>query len=127
MPLGGVDVFACNAAVRSSILELEEANSSLVGQLLWIGYRRTTVGYERLPRSEGKSAWTFAKKLRYLSDSIFSFTDLPIRFLLFVGILGSLCRERRRRRGGGDVVAERDRTSPATRRSCSRSCSSGSC
>jgi glycosyltransferase involved in cell wall biosynthesis len=90
MPLGGVDVFACNAAVRSSILELEEANSSLVGQLLWVGYRRTTVGYQRLPRSEGKSAWTFSKKLRYLSDSIFSFTDVPIRFLLFVGLLGSL-------------------------------------
>ena len=90
MPLGGVDVFACNAAVRTSILELEEANSSLVGQLLWIGYRRTTVGYERLPRSEGKSVWTVAKKLRYLSDSIFSFTDLPIRFLLFVGLIGCL-------------------------------------
>jgi glycosyltransferase involved in cell wall biosynthesis len=90
MPLGGVDVFACNAAVRSSILELEEANSSLVGQLLWIGFRRATVGYERLPRTEGKSAWTLAKKFRYLSDSVFSFTDLPIRFLLLVGMLGSL-------------------------------------
>lgn len=90
MPLGGVDVFGCNAAVRSTILELEEANSSLVGQLLWVGYRRTTVGYERLPRSEGKSAWTLAKKLRYLADSVFSFTDLPIRFLLLVGLLGSL-------------------------------------
>ena len=61
-----------------------------MGQLLWVGYRRTTVGYQRLPRSEGKSAWTFSKKLRYLSDSIFSFTDVPIRFLLFVGLLGSL-------------------------------------
>lgn len=88
MPLGGVDVFACNVAVRSSILELEEANSSLVGQLLWVGYRRATVGYERLPRAEGKSAWTLAKKFRYLSDSVFSFTDLPIRFLLLVGLLG---------------------------------------
>ena len=90
MPLGGVDVFGCNQAVRSSILALEEANSSLVGQLLWVGHRRVTVGYERLPRTEGKSAWTLAKKFRYLSDSIFSFTDLPIRFLLIVGILGSL-------------------------------------
>ncbi len=88
MPLGGVDVFACNAAVRATILDLEEANSSLVGELLWVGYRRATVGYVRLPRTEGKSAWTLSKKLRYLSDSIFSFTDLPIRFLLFAGLLG---------------------------------------
>ncbi len=89
MPPGGVDVFACNAAVRDTILGLEESNSSLVGQLLWVGYRRSTVGYERLPRQEGRSAWTLAKRFRYLSDSIFSFTDLPIRFLLGVGALGS--------------------------------------
>jgi glycosyltransferase involved in cell wall biosynthesis len=88
MPFGGVDVFACNAAVRATILDLEESNSSLVGQLLWVGFRRTTLGYQRLPRLEGKSAWTLSKKLRYLSDSIFSFTDLPIRFLLVVGVLG---------------------------------------
>ncbi len=90
MPLGGVDVFACNAAVRATILDMEEANSSLVGQLLWIGYRRATVGYVRLARTEGKSSWTLSKKLRYLSDSVFSFTDLPIRFLLFTGLIGCL-------------------------------------
>ena len=87
--MGGVDVFACNAAVRETILQLHEANSSLVGQLLWIGFRRATIPYERLPRQEGKSAWTFSKKMRYLSDSVFSFTDLPIRFLLLVGSIGS--------------------------------------
>jgi len=88
MPVGGVDVFACNDAVRRTVLELEESNSSLVGQLLWIGYRRTTVGYDRLARTDGESAWTLSKKLRYLSDSIFSFTDLPIRLLLAVGLIG---------------------------------------
>jgi polyisoprenyl-phosphate glycosyltransferase len=90
MPRGGVDVFACNRAVRDVVLELHEANSSLVGQLLWIGFRRTTVSYDRRARSVGKSSWTARKKLRYMSDSIFSFTDLPIRLLLFVGIVGSL-------------------------------------
>lgn len=89
MPPGGVDIFACNAAVRSTVLALEESNSSLVGQLLWIGFRQTTIGYERLPRRDGKSAWTLRKKLRYMSDSIFAFTDLPVRFLLFIGLVGS--------------------------------------
>jgi glycosyltransferase involved in cell wall biosynthesis len=88
MPPGGVDVFACNARVRDAILELHEANSSLVGLLLWVGFRRSTVGYQRLPRAEGKSSWTLAKKLRYMSDSIFSFTDLPVRMLLVAGFFG---------------------------------------
>jgi glycosyltransferase involved in cell wall biosynthesis len=89
MPPGGVDVFGCNRAVRDAILTLREANSSLVGLLLWVGFRVGTVGYERLPRADGgKSSWTFRKKLRYMSDSIFSFTDLPIHVLLFVGFFG---------------------------------------
>jgi glycosyltransferase involved in cell wall biosynthesis len=88
MPVGGVDVFACNRTVRDAVLELREANSSLVGLLIWLGFRHTTVGYERQERAEGKSSWTLAKKLRYMSDSIFSFTDLPIRVLLAVGVTG---------------------------------------
>lgn len=88
MPPGGVDVFACNRAVRSAILELQEANSSLVGLLIWLGFRRATVGYERQERTEGTSGWTFARKVRYMADSIFSFTDLPIRLLLAVGVFG---------------------------------------
>lgn len=90
MPVGGVDVFACNRTVRAAILELREANSSLVGLLVWFGFRCTTVSYVRRPRAEGKSAWTFNKKFRYMSDSIFSFTDLPIRILLSVGVMGCL-------------------------------------
>jgi hypothetical protein len=88
MPPGGVDVFACNQAVRSAILELREANSSLVGLLIWLGFRRATVGYERQERTEGTSGWTLSKKVRYMADSIFSFTDLPIRLLLVVGVFG---------------------------------------
>src|SRR5215207_9424678 len=88
MPPGGVDVFACNETVRRAILDLRESNSSLVGLLIWLGFRRTTVTYERQERTEGTSGWTFAKKVRYMADSIFSFTDLPIRLLLAVGVFG---------------------------------------
>ncbi len=88
MPAGGVDVFACNQAVRTALLEMDESNSSLVGLLLWVGFRRAEVGYERSARFEGKSSWTFTKRLRYMSDSVFSFTDLPIRALVAVGLVG---------------------------------------
>lgn len=88
MPVGGVDVFACTDAFRTHLVSLEEANSSLVSLTLWLGFRRATVEYERLPREHGKSGWTLKKKFKYLSDSIFSFTDLPIRLLLSGGVLG---------------------------------------
>jgi len=90
IPKGGVDVFACNREVRDCLLQLNENNSSLVGLLFWVGFRRVYVPYQRRARESGVSAWTFAKKLRYLGDSIFSFSDLPIRLLLRLGILGMI-------------------------------------
>lgn len=88
MPRGGVDVFGCNRAVRDRLLALRESNSSLVGLLLWVGFRRKLIPYRRVRRARGKSAWTRSKKLRYLSDSMFGFSDLPIRLLLGAGGLG---------------------------------------
>ncbi len=90
VPKGGVDVFGCNRCVRDRILLLGEQHSSLVGLLFWVGFRREEVSYRRRARSVGKSSWTIKKKLRYLSDSIFSFTDLPIRLLTAVGFFGFL-------------------------------------
>lgn len=90
MPVNGVDVFACNKLFRDHLLTLEEANSSLVGLIYWLGFRRGEVTYSRLPRLHGKSGWTFRKKYRYLLDSVFSFTDLPIRLLTMFGLVGLL-------------------------------------
>jgi glycosyltransferase involved in cell wall biosynthesis len=90
IPPGGVDVFGCNRAVRDRLLLLEEANSSLIGLLFWIGYRRKLVPYVRQLRRSGKSAWTFARKVKYLADSVFAFSDLPIRLLTVAGGLGLL-------------------------------------
>lgn len=90
MPEGGVDIFACNKAFRDSLLKLEERHSSLVAQVFWLGYRRKEVSYQRRARQHGKSAWTFRKKVNYLMDSIFAFTDLPIRLVLRVGVIGAV-------------------------------------
>jgi polyisoprenyl-phosphate glycosyltransferase len=87
IPPGGVDVFACTAAVRDVVCSLEDVHTSLVAQLFWVGFRRELVPYDRLPR-EGKSGWTLRSKFRYLSDSVFAFTELPVRLLWLVGIIG---------------------------------------
>lgn len=90
VPVGGVDVFAVNRAFRERVTAFGEANGSLLGLLFWMGGRRDFVPYVRLKRQHGKSAWTFRKKLTYLLDSIFAFTDAPIRLLLGAGLLGLL-------------------------------------
>lgn len=88
IPDGGVDIFACNRRVRAAVLSLNEANSSLVAQLFWVGYRRAFLPYHRRRREYGVSAWSMRKRIKYMLDSILSFTDLPIVLLFWIGILG---------------------------------------
>ena len=87
MPAGGVDVFGCSSEVRDKLLLLTGVENNLIALLFWLGYRREYIVYERQPRLEGDSAWTFSKKLRYAFTSIFNFTDLPIQCLLAAGAI----------------------------------------
>lgn len=87
MPAGGVDCFACNRMVSQALLSIRESNSSLIAQLFWLGFRRAFVPYDRQRREAGRSSWTFIKRLRYMLDSIISFTDLPIMVIMWVGLL----------------------------------------
>lgn len=88
IPRGGVDVFAVSRQFRANLLRMGESNTSLLAQLFWLGGRRVFVPYERRERRHGRSAWTLSKKLRYLGDSLFAFTDLPVRLLITAGLLG---------------------------------------
>jgi polyisoprenyl-phosphate glycosyltransferase len=90
MPPGGVDVFACTRAVADQLGQLTESHSSLVGLLYWLGFRRVEVPYVRRARKHGESAWSFRKKYRYLLDSVFSFTSLPVTVILVVGTVGTI-------------------------------------
>ncbi len=88
IPRGGVDIFAVGHRMRDALLAMPEANTSLLAQLFWLGGTRAFVPYVRREREIGSSAWTLRKKLRYLTDSVFSFTDLPVRLLLGLGLVG---------------------------------------
>lgn len=90
MPEGGVDIFAFSREVRDEVLTLDESHSSLIGLIYWIGFRRVEVPYRRQERQHGVSGWSLKKKIRYLLDSIFSFTDIPLTLLVAVGFIGGI-------------------------------------
>jgi glycosyltransferase involved in cell wall biosynthesis len=89
IPEGGVDVFGGNRRIRDELLKLEESHSSLVGLVFWLGFRRQQILYRRRKRFYGKSGWTLSKKITYLLDSVFAFTDLPIRIMTTIGLAGT--------------------------------------
>lgn len=90
IPASGVDVFAVSRRARNALLDMGEAHTSLIAQLFWIGFSRIEVPYERRARKHGTSGWTFFGKLKYLLDSVFAFTGIPITLLMVLGFAGTL-------------------------------------
>ena len=70
-----------------TLLDLNEMNSSLTLQVMWVGYQTDVIYYRRKEREVGVGRWTFAKKFKLMLDSFISFTYLPIRLMWGVGIL----------------------------------------
>lgn len=87
MPKGGFDVYLLDRKVIGVLMALDERNSALTGQILWSGFKTDKVYYTRLAREIGTSKWTLKKKVRLVSDTLFSFSTLPIKAVTFVGIL----------------------------------------
>ncbi len=88
IPKNGVDIFGCNTNFKHHLISLNESNSSLIGLIYWLGFRRLEIPYTRRAREQGKSSWSFSKKIKYMLDSLFAFTDLPIKLLITFGLLG---------------------------------------
>ncbi len=86
MPKGGFDVYLLDKKVIEILMQLDERNSALTGQILWSGFRTDKVYYTRRAREIGTSKWTLRKKIRLVTDTLFSFSTLPIKLVTLVGI-----------------------------------------
>lgn len=90
MPPGGFDLALISNNVKNIILKNREANPFWQGQILWTGYKVKFVPYTRRERAIGKSRWTFPKLLKYLIDSMMSYSYFPLRVMSVIGILLAL-------------------------------------
>lgn len=87
MPKTGFDIYLLDRKVIDVLDKLDEKNSAITGQILWSGFKTGTVSYTRKAREIGTSKWTLKKKIRLVSDTLFSFSTVPIRLVEGVGVL----------------------------------------
>lgn len=87
MPAGGCDCYLLDRQVIKTLLTLDEKNSSLTLQVLWVGYQTDKIYFHRKEREVGKGRWTLSKKFKLVLDSMLSFSYIPIRMMWMVGIL----------------------------------------
>lgn len=89
MPKGGFDSFLIDRQIIDLLVEMQEKNTSLMGQVLWSGFQTATVPYTRRKRTIGTSKWTFSKKVKLALDSFYGFSSFPIKLVSGIGILTS--------------------------------------
>lgn len=92
----GVDIVFNHADYRlmsrravEGLLEFEEVHLFLRGIVPQVGYRWTTVSYERAERFAGNSKYPLKKMLSFAADGITSFSVKPLRLISQLG--GTVC------------------------------------
>ena len=56
----------------------------------WMGFRQTSILYEKQARFHGRSGWTLRKKIKLVINTLTSFTYPPIRWMSLVGLIVSI-------------------------------------
>ncbi len=90
MPKEGFDTWLMDKEVYGHVIAMNEVNSNMTLQILWVGYHPKSIYYHRLERKIGKSSWTFSKKVKYFIDSLIGFSYVPIRIMTAIGSTFSL-------------------------------------
>jgi dolichol-phosphate mannosyltransferase len=77
-----------NRKAVNALLCFKEKHRYLPGLRAFIGFNQGEVIYERQQRLSGEAKMTLAKLFRLGFDAVFSFTDLPIKMCLYIGLTG---------------------------------------
>ncbi|HQY87875.1 MAG TPA: glycosyltransferase family 2 protein, partial [Tepidisphaeraceae bacterium] len=77
-------------AVVNEFNKLPERNRFIPGLRLWLGFKQTTVHYDRQERAAGKPKQSFRRLFHYALNGIVSFSYRPLRAATYMGFLVSI-------------------------------------
>jgi dolichol-phosphate mannosyltransferase len=89
IPVDAGDFRLMSRRVVVTLRALREVNRFVRGLVAWVGFRQTTVEYDRSPRFAGKTHYPLRKMLRFAFDGITSFSTVPLRMATWLGILSA--------------------------------------
>jgi dolichol-phosphate mannosyltransferase len=90
VPLNVGTLRVMRRAAVDNLNGLQERSRFLPGLESWFGFRTIYVQTTQQPRQQGKSTYNFRRRLRMAMDAIVSFSDLPLRFVVLLGMLVAL-------------------------------------
>jgi polyisoprenyl-phosphate glycosyltransferase len=75
--------------VVEALRSCREHQRFLRGLVAWLGFREATIQFERRPRAAGETKYPVWKMFRFAWAAITSFSALPLRFSIVMGVVSS--------------------------------------
>jgi polyisoprenyl-phosphate glycosyltransferase len=75
--------------VVNALLRLPERTRFSKGLFNWVGFRSTSISYERKVNKGRKTKWNYSKLWEYSLDGIISFSTIPVRIWTYIGFFCS--------------------------------------
>lgn len=89
MPVDTGDFCLIDKQVVDILNAMPERNRYIRGLRAWVGFKQTSVLFERSPRYAGKVKYTFSKSFSLAIDGIISFSTVPLRLATYLGIISA--------------------------------------
>lgn len=90
IPPNAGDFRLMDRRVVAALRQLPERNRFMKGLYAWVGFRSCAVPYQPDERAAGTSQFSFRALVRLASSGIMSFSDMPLRIWLGIGLVISL-------------------------------------
>lgn len=90
IPVDAGDFRLMSHPVVMTLRALREQHRFVRGLVSWVGFRQTSVTYERPARFAGETKYPLRKMLRFAIDGITSFSTVPLRMAIWFGLLAGL-------------------------------------
>ena len=88
--LAAADYRLMSRKAVDALLQLRETHRFLRGMVQWLGFSVAEVPYRPAPRQAGVSKYTFRKMMTLAVDGMLSFSKLPLRLALALGLAATL-------------------------------------
>ncbi len=85
IPLDTGDFRLIDRKIVDNLKQMPERNKFLRGQIAWLGYRQTSVLFDRDKRLHGTSGYPLSKMLKFAMDGITGFSGKPLAFVTRIG------------------------------------------
>ncbi len=71
----------------NAVIQFREHHRFMKGLFAWIGFRQTSISYDRDPRYGGETKWNYWQLWNFALEGITSFTVAPLKISTYLGVI----------------------------------------